>query len=267
MYGPERKVFLLLNAGDWLLWASGLIGHLLLLGVLFYRRRAARFPVFTALIGANVLRTTVLFCLRNFEGAYRIAYITTALVDAVIVLVVIYEIASHVFRPLGRWALDIRHGMFWLIGMSVAVACALTWLAGPDARGWKHAFLVKTSFFSSALMAELFMGMVVLSVTVGLPWKTHVARIAHGLGVFAILDAVIAAGHTAHGSLYGTHVDALLTRTRMLVYLACVLYWIVALWEEAPTPRDLPPKMLAELRSLNARVAYDLYTLRKWRKP
>ena len=252
---------------DRLLWAAGFFGHLVLLGVLFRRRRAARFPAFTALIGASVLRTVILFSLINQEEAYGIAYLATAILDVTLQFAVVYEVASHVFRPLGRWAPDTRRGLLWLISISVAIALTLTWLAGPISDGWENAVLRKTTFFGSSLMAELFLGMVALSVTVGLPWKTHVARIAHGLGVFAIINTSLDAGHTLHGSVYGARVDPVLTLTRMLVYLGCVLYWIVTLWQEAPQPRELPAKMVAELQLLNARLAYDLYALRNWKKP
>ena len=141
------------------------------------------------------------------------------------------------------------------------------YVRAPDAPGLESRLLLKSGFFSSALMSELFLGMVALSVTVGLPWRTHDARIAHGLGVFSLLDLAIEAVHTVHGGAGALNVQDVLTSARMIVYLGCLVYWIVTLWQEAPEPRDLPLKLIAELRLLNARVAYDLGTLRKWKKP
>ncbi len=249
------------------LWAIGLFGHLALLSVLLARHRAIRFPMFTALISANIVRTLLLYSLRSNDRAYVTVYLLAHVLDVVLQLAVVYEVARHVFRPNGRWAPDVHHAMFWLTWGSLALATGLTWLAAPNAPGLERTALLKSEFFSSALMSELFLGMVGLSVTVGLPWKTHDARIAHGLGAFSLLDIAIEAVHTVHGGAGTSNIQDALTVSRMIVYLFCLLYWIVTLWQEAPQPRELPQKLLADLRTLNARVAYDLYTLRNWKKP
>lgn len=40
-------------------------------------------------------------------------------------------------------------------------------------------------------MSELFVGMLSLSVTVGLPWKSHTTRIACGLGIYSGICVLI----------------------------------------------------------------------------
>ncbi len=267
--GPERKALMPLSGIDQLLWAAGLLGHAVLLGVLLGRRRAAQFPAFTALIAANVLRSVVLYAVRSrgTEQTYFATFLTGGIVDAVLQFTVLYEIASHVFRPLGHWALDARKSMRLLIGGSLILATGLTALAAPSRFRWDFNVLTKVGFFSSTLLAELFVGMLVLSVTVGLPWRTHVARIAHGLGAYSIVDIAIEVGHTLYGAPYRAQVDEALTSARMLVYLACLVYWIVTLWQEAPQPRELPAEMRAHLRAWQANLADNLYTLRSWKKP
>lgn len=256
-----------LNGMDRLLWAIGLFGHIALLIVLLARRRTARFPMFTALVSANILRTVLLFSLRNHEFPYMLVYLAAHVLDIGLQLAVVYEIARHVFRPSGGWAPDVRRPMLWLGWASLAAASGLTWLAAPYAPGLERTALLKSEFFSSTLTSELFLGMVVLSVTAGLPWRTHDARIMHALGTFTLLDLAIEAVHTVHGEAGTSHIRDVLTLARMAVYLGCLAYWIVTLWQEAPEPRGLPPKMLADLRLLNARLAYDLYALRNWKKP
>lgn len=252
-----------------LFWVAGFSGHLLLLGVLFGRCRARQFPVFTTLICSDVLRTLVLFLVRRSGNlaAYLWAFLVLGFLDVALQFGVVYEVAAHVFRPLGRWAPDVRRGLTWLISGSLAVASVLTWMAAPSASRWEFNTLIKAGFFSSAMLSELFLGMVVLSVTVGLPWKTHVARIAQGLGAFSILDVLIEAGHTLYGGVYQAHVNEVLTSARQVLYLAVLGYWVVTLWQEAPEPRELPAEMREQLRSLATRLSYDLYTIRKWRKP
>ena len=127
---------------DRLLWAVGLCGHLLLLGVLFGRRRAVRFPFFTTLIAASVLRTLTLFVVHRNSDAYALVYMGTDGLDVLLQLAVVYEVAWHTFRPLGRWAPDARRGMAVLIGGSLLIASLLTWLSAPGAPDWRAALLV-----------------------------------------------------------------------------------------------------------------------------
>lgn len=259
-----------LSALDHLLWAAGFVGNVLLLAVLWLRRRARQFPIFTAFIGGAVLRTVLLYAVqrRGSVYVYFVAYWSLAIaVDVVLQLLVVLETARHVFRPLGRWAPDARRGMVWLVSGSLLLAALLTWVSTPVSTHWEELVVSRGSFFSSTLMSELFVGMLVLSVTVGLPWKTHVARIAYGLGVYSTLDIALEAAHTLYGTGYRTETDQALSHARMVLYLGCLVYWGVTLWADAPAPRELSVEMRKHLRGLQARVAYDLYVFRGWRKP
>jgi hypothetical protein len=111
-------------------------------------------------------------------------------------------------------------------------------------------------------MSELFVGTVVLTVTVGLPWKTHVARIAQGLGAYSLLTLATTIGVASVGITANNTVFAALIRAQKLVWLACQVYWIVTLWREAPAPRELPEVMRAQIFSLQNRVKDDLIRIR-----
>jgi hypothetical protein len=257
-----------LSGLELLLWAVGLLGHSALLYVLIVRHGVRQFPAFTALIVASIVRTVLLFSL-FFRGqnAYAAGYLGMDFVDMSLQLAIVYELAAFVFRPLGRWASDIRSPIAWLAIASILLASGLTWLAVPAANIWERTLIFRAGFFSSALLSELFVGMVVLSVTAGLPWKTHAARIAHGLGAFSIVDVLIEAAHTLHGVWFGLQISDLLTMFRMALYLACLAYWIVTLWQKEPARVQLSAESREHLLQLQARVAYDLSTLRNWRKP
>jgi hypothetical protein len=166
------------------------------------------------------------------------------------------------FRPLGQWARDIRGALSWLLVAIVAVAAGLTWLAAPPVRLWMQAVVIKSNFFSSVCLSELFVGMVVLSVKSGLPWKSHVARISQGLGVYSGIDLLIETGHSYFGAGRSTQVYAVLSHFRMSAYLVCVAYWIVMLWRNAPEPRKLPDSLRGQLIRLQRSVDSDLDKIR-----
>jgi hypothetical protein len=251
---------------DFVFWAAGFCGHIVLLVVMVVRRRAMLFPFFTTLVASNVLRTAVLYFVLNHGSKhnYFYTYWSLAVVDMVLQLCVVYEMSSHVFRPLGEWVPDVRKPLVWLICGSIAIASALTYLATPATRILVRAIVIKGNFFTSALMSELFVGMIVLSTTVGLPWKTHVARISQGLGVYSIVGVLTEAGHSYFGT--DSRIFTTLSHFRIAIYLACLGYWIVMLWQEAPAPKELPEEMRTQLVTVQRRVEYDLQKLRAWRR-
>jgi hypothetical protein len=253
---------------DLFFWAASFLGHLLLLFVLWKRHRATLFPFFTTLISTNILRTIALYMVvrHGTKDNYFYTYWSLALLDTILQLCIAYEMASHVFRPMGVWASDVRKSFFWLLGLSVFLACGLGWLASPPTRSVVQALVIKTNLFAAAWMSELFVGMMTLSRRVNRPWNTHVAAIAKGFGVYSLVNVVIETGHTYFGVRQSTHAYTALSHLRIAVYLGCVMYWIGALWRDAPPSQQLTEKMRAQLFTLQRKVEYDLQSLRSRRE-
>jgi hypothetical protein len=253
---------------DQLLWATSFAGHWILLAVLVLRRRARSFPVFTSLIAVNIVRTIVLFFTLRLGSSesYFYVYWTLAIVDVGFQLAIAYELASKVFRPLGAWASDVRKSSLAMAAASVAIAGGMTWLAAPPTRTLRLAIVIRGDFFASALMSELFVAMVALSVTLGLPWRTHVARVAQGLGVYSIYGIFTDAAYSYFGSSGVTHgTYALLSQLQNALYLGCIGYWSVTLAIREPEPRKMPEQLHDELRRLQSRAALMLKSLRTLR--
>jgi len=249
---------------DLLLWALSLAAHIVLLAVLVIRHRAHVFPIFTTWITANILRTVTLYFTLHYgsKDNYFYTYWTLAIVDVALQIAVAYELASHVFRPMGAWARDVRSSFLALIGVSILIASLLTWLATPITRTLRLAIVIRGNFFSSALVSELFVAMIALSVTMGLPWRTHVARLAQGLGVYSIFGVLTEAAHSYFGTDHGNQTYKLLSHIRIELYLVCVSYWIVTLSLKEPETRKLPEHLHQELRELQRRAALVLHNLR-----
>jgi hypothetical protein len=249
-------------------WAATFFGQIVLLWVLFVRRRAASFPAFTLYIAESVC---IVAALRFFHGrlsvdAFRGLYLRLNILDSAFQLLVVCELAVHVFRPTGEWARDVFKTFVGVVCASILVAALLTWLDLPIVRLKTQAFMLRSDFFATALMSELFVGMIVLSSTAGLPWKTHTARVAQGLGTYSIVClardiAINSVALRRHMQIF-TQSD----HVRNLAYLGCEVFWIAMLWREAPAPRELPEKMRAQIYTLQRRVEYDLIRIRSWRR-
>lgn len=256
-----------LSGFDRFVWAAGLSGHILLLLVLFLRRRTGTFPAFTALIATYIGKTVILYFVFYHQPfrIYRDFYWSLNIADEMIQLFVVYELAAHVFRPTGVWARDVHRIFLGATGVASAIALLLACLAQPATSFPIQTFIVRSDFFSAVLMTELFVTMVVLSSSAGLPWKTHVARIAQGLGAYSIVcvtttTIVNYVGLKDHGLLYNQF-----SHLQNLTYIGCEMFWIVMLWQEAPAPRELPESMRMQIYSLQKRVEYDLIKIRTWR--
>jgi hypothetical protein len=243
-------------------WAAGLLGHILLLTVLLAKKRARVFPVFTALIVANICNAIVLYgvAASGAKRAYLGAYFSFAVLDVVLQLSVTYELARHVFRPTGVWAPDVRRSFILIVLASFPIALLLSFVPLPPEKTLLALLLDRLNIFVAALQCELFVGMIAASAIARLPWKTHVARIAQGLGFYSLISLIADAGHSAlvrNSGFFHT-----LTFARMTSYLICQTYWIVMLWREAPAPKELSEEMSMQLFTLQRRLEYDLRRLR-----
>ena len=247
-----------------IVWAATFANYLLLFFVLIVRRRARSFPAFTAYVTFLALYSAIEFVTLNHLAlaTYRDIFYSLQILDECIQILVFYELAVHVFCPTGAWARDVRRAFLSLVAASAGVAFLLSWIAQPPAPLRVQTFILRADFFSSLLMCELFVGSVVLAATVGLPWKTHVARIAQGLGAYSLFGLAIDIGVTPMGITANTTVFAALMRAQKLIWIACQVYWIVTLWQEAPAPRELPEVMRAQVLLLQNRVKDDLMRIR-----
>lgn len=257
-----------LSAFDSFLWATGFAGQAILIAILFYRHRAKDFPIFTSMLAVSFVGSPVLYFVYSHLGhrAYYYGYWTFGTASMLFQLGLVYEIASHVFAPLGKWAPDVRHSLIRLVGGSVLVALILMLLASPSRSRLMESVIVRGTFFSSALMTELFVGLLVLSVGAGLPWRTDAARIAQGQGIYCLISLIQDTYTSWLGWTHHANTIHLLSQSRIVVLLGVLAYWIVTLWREAPEPREMPDSMRIQIFHLQRQVEYDLGRIRGWRK-
>ena len=249
-------------------WATSFAGNALVLFVMTVRRRVREFPLFSLYLAEGITSSIVLFLILKFlsPGAYRHAYWTRSVLDEILQLLVVYELVVHVFRPVDVWARDVRRILIEISCVSALVAGVLARMAQPATKYPIQTFIMRSNFFSAALMSELFVAMVVLSGTYGLPWKTHVARIAQGFGAYSLFCAAVNIAVIFNGLSHGSDTFRRLTDLRFPIYLACEAYWIAMLWAEAPAPRELPAAMRIQIYTLQRQVENDLVRIRSWRK-
>jgi hypothetical protein len=211
-----------------LIWAAGLLGHLLLLGVLFTRKRVARFPWFTLLFVFYLLRSIGLAATLHFSGhpAYRFTVLIIDLTDVLLQCAVFAELTWIALQPLGgirRFTLPLL-----LVGSGVLVVMRLA----PAGYSSLRMDLVLLHFLLSVLMVEWAVLLAFLLRPLRLSWRSHVAAISFGFGVYSA--ALLAGGgYFTIGREMSDYV--FFSFFRISVYLLVLLWWSIILW--LPEPR------------------------------
>jgi hypothetical protein len=254
---------------DLLFWAMSFIGHVVLLSVLVLRGRFRAFPIFTSLVALNILRTIVLFTLREYgaQAWYFYTFWSLAVVDVGLQFGIVYELSSKIFRPLGEWARDIRRRLLLWVIASVVFTSLLSLIPKPSSSFWMQGLILRGSFFSAALMSELFILMLAFSAIAGLSWSSHVAKIATGLTIYSVCTLVLETINSFLGLKGGGRIYEDFSRLRIAVYLCCVTYWTVALWRNAPPVRQMPDHLRRQTEIIRQAVTIRVETLRQAGEP
>jgi hypothetical protein len=212
-----------------LIWAAGLFGHVLLLGVLFTRRRVARFPWFTLLIVFYFLRSVGLAATLHFSGhpAHRFAILILDITDVLLQCAVLAELTWIALRPLGgirRFTLPLL-----LLGSGILIVMRLA----PAGYSSLRMDLVLLHFLLSVLMVEWAIVLAFLLRPLRLSWRTHVAALSFGFGVYSAA-LLVGGGYFTIGREMSDYV--FFSFFRISVYLLVLLWWALTLWLKEPKP-------------------------------
>ena len=206
-----------------LIWAAGLLTHLLLLTVLFMRKRASRFPWFTLLILFYVVRSVGLVAAFHFSGrpAHLFATRIIDLTDILLQCAVLAELSWMALEPLG----GLRRVTLPLLLLASGIVIVLR-LAPPGPITLRGS-LVLMHFLLSVLMVEWAIVLAMLLRPLRLSWRSHVAAVTLGFGLYSA--ALLAGGgYFTTGRTMQAYV--VFSFVRVGVYLLVVLCWSVALW-------------------------------------
>jgi hypothetical protein len=249
-----------LSALDFVLWAVVSFCQAVLFLILIYRRRWKAFPVFTVFIGFDGTVNTALFLifLRSSQVWYARIYWTYSLVDFLLQLVVIWEIAQVVLRPTGTWVRDARKQFILWGAAGILLAAALPWLVTPPAATLLHRWEVRGNLFTSLVICELIAVVTRTSKSLGLGWRNHVMALGNGWTVWAVVAILVDGLHSYFGAeLYFRELE----HVRMFAYLAVLGYWTVQFWLEEPARQPISPELSAYIQALHLRIKNDLDTL------
>lgn len=210
-----------------LIWAAGLLGHLLLLAVLFRYKRVARFPCFTLLILFYLVRSL------GLVAAFRISrhpapLLVSLILDITDVLLqwaVLGELSWTALRPLD----GLRRVTLPLLLVTSGVLIVLR--LAPRGAVNLPTVLVLMHFLLSVLMVEWAVILGSLLRALRLSWRSHVVAISLGYGIYS---AALLAG----GGYFRTGREmrdyVFFSFFRVGIYLLIVAWWTINLWRKEP---------------------------------
>ena len=206
-----------------LIWAAGLFGHVLLLCVLFTRRRVARFPWFTLLIVFYLVRSVGLVTALHITRRPPSSLATTIIdfTDIVLQFAVLAELTSMALQPLG-WYRRITLPLL-LLSSGVVIVLRLA----PSGHTTLQLVLVLCHFLLSLLMVEWAVVLAFLVRPMRISWRSHVAVISFGFGIYSA--ALLAGGgYFTTGREMRDYV--FFSFFRVIVYLLVLIGWARGLW-------------------------------------
>jgi hypothetical protein len=238
-------------------WASGQIGEVALTAVLILKGRWRKFPAFTAMIAVPSLATFLLFPLEHWRltKLYADVYRVFSIVDFLVQIALVFELARVVLRPTGTWVRDARR-QFILSGVAgVLLAVMLAYMVAPPSPDRAEGLEIRANLFTSLLICELVITVSMASNRLGLGWKNHVMAIGQGFTAWAIVATIVDSLH----SYFGTeHLYESAEYVKFTAYLCALAYWGVQLWREEPARQPISPELRKFIIALHERVQYDL---------
>lgn len=226
---------------DLILWISGYAGYICLLAVLFLKRRYLLYPWFAALVAEEMLTDGLLalICRYGTHRQYFVAYWTCDIVDSLLTVAVVYEVARHLVRLIHiKNVIDPRE-LRWLSIAMLMLSGFLCWRFAPHLAKPLANVALRIDVFSSVLLLGL-TGVICLAVYFyGVRFSVHASVIAYGLALYALgrVPRFASVLTTGNEDLWAT-LDACAIAT----YVVVLFTWAIVLWREEPQ-RKLTPYM------------------------
>ena len=155
----------------------------ILCSILLLKKRWKSFPAFFALIGFDLIFSTLLLVFDELHLAslYEKWYSAYDVISMAVQIWLLYEIATYVLKSTGIWnarALRIL-GISALFG--ACVAGLPTFFLEPQGVTGLLAVLLRLDLFTGLLTCEIVIAVMISAKEVGLPWRSHLVAIAQGV--------------------------------------------------------------------------------------
>jgi hypothetical protein len=227
--------------------ATALLFEVALVITLVRKRLVFVYPVFVLYLLLNLIEDPLGMLLQGHAPrSYVHFYVAVTLLDYILQIFVLWEIARDVFRPT-RGIIPIPVTRLTVVGILCCLVIA-TSFSGV------HLFntgsteevrvLLQIALPLAILKILLFACLAGFAQVLGIGWKNHALQLASGLAFFAAVSLLIqmSSSHVARGPNYLTHLGVL-TEIQSGAYLSTLLFWIWAFSRNEAPRKDFTPQM------------------------
>lgn len=221
-----------LSVWSMVLWISGYALNLALFAILIYKQRYRTLPLFTLLIGQDFFQSTVLFTVHHYGSlnAYSYAYYIGDAVDAILHVLVIWEVAHILIEQHLGLRLHDEIRSHWVAFLFIAVLSVSFFSYATRTDSSLEAIVLRLGQLSTIGIGGLLLMVLSLTFFFRVKVRVHAQAVIYGLalytfGRFIVEGAVL---------LLGTDVITQSNDWLRPVYHICLLLWIVCLWRKEP---------------------------------
>lgn len=220
-----------------LLWLAQPLLKIVILVTMFRRKLHVRYPLFFSYLAYGVLVTALLFAVKGSYHAYFYAYWSTAAVSSMLVLGVIYELFTAMFRQ--HHALrDFGSMLFrWAVVM-VAMLAALLMFSGinPTSNSVVNS-IANLDRSVGVMQCGMLLFLVLFTPYLKISWRHQICGIALGFGLNSTIRMLLLS-QWIHGMFGLTFLNAV----NMAAYDWTLLVWLA--YALLPVPTEAVPNML-----------------------
>jgi hypothetical protein len=257
------------SAYDIVLWWAAIIGEVLAVALLFYRRIIRNLPVFSAFLLWTIASDAAMMVLsRDFAAKdphlYTRIYMVEISLDFCMQFAVLVELAWSVLRPiraaLPRRTIMVIAALFVLLGAAVWPIAGKLTLAGPTHQ-WHNLMQLEQAF---SILRVLFVFVLAgFSQLLAIGWRDRELQVATGLGFYSLMSLGVAILHTHHASpdLYH-NVERLVPAS----YFCSLIYWLVSFAQQEAPRHEFTPRMESFLLAVSGAARANRMTLEQLRK-
>lgn len=242
---------------DGILWLLGIVGEVLLLSVIVWRRLYRAFPLFTAFIVWAAVSDPLLFAtllIRHdaYDPLYYRTYFTVNILQYCLEIGVLMEIATNVLGRV-RQSLSRQLLLAFFVCMGLIAVGAFVLAAHFNAATLAHArAFVVMDMSVDILRLVTFALIAAFSQVLGITWRNHVLQLASGLAFYAAISLVVGIAHSnlRAGPEYAVKYREF-AQLGVLGYLCALYYWCFVFARQEAPRKEFNSKMSDFLVSIS----------------
>jgi hypothetical protein len=228
---------------------SVMAGLILQAGLAFVliRRGLARFyPIFLLYLFLNLIEDPLGWALQGTQLYLRYYFVVTIL-DYILQLLILFEIARNVIRPAQR-SIPFPLAPVAMVGILLCILVAVSFSPQIQLIGISHTreVLIRVSILLAILKILLFVILAVFAQVLGIGWKSHVLQLASGFAFYGAVSLIVQLSSTrlagTDHSSYIVHL-ARLAQVQSVAYNGTLAFWIWAFSRNESPRKDFTPQM------------------------